>query len=83
LNFTVDGSLSDRVVGRSIFQGSDSMLGPDRRNLFARRESSTIKTGPQTAEQAQAVRRFVAQVGGFENARRALDLLALLSGKRA
>ena len=39
-------------------------------------ESSEIPPGPQ---QLAAVRQFVAQVGGIENARDALELLAILS----
>ncbi len=39
-------------------------------------ESSGIPPGPQ---QLAAVRLFVAQVGGIENARGALELLAILS----
>ena len=39
-------------------------------------ESSEIPPGPQ---QLAAVRQFVARVGGIENARGALELLAILS----
>ena len=39
-------------------------------------ESSGLPPGPQ---QLAAVRQFVAQVGGIENARGALELLAILS----
>ena len=57
------------------------MLGPDR-PLF--RPSATIKTSAgSTSSPSQdkqiALRQFVARVGGVENARRALELLATLT----
>ena len=57
------------------------MLGPDR-PLFNRPPAApNSKTLPAGTEQVIAVRQFVAQVGGIENARRALEMLKLL--KRA
>ena len=44
-----------------------------------------VHTLPQPAaadDPKRMMRRFVAQVGGIENARRALDFLALLEGER-
>lgn len=55
------------------------MLGPDRPHF--NRPSTTPKTdvGSLSAEQLQALRQFVARVGGLENARRSLEMLALLN----
>jgi hypothetical protein len=57
------------------------MLGPER-PVFVRRpaaaKSATLAT--TSAEQALAVRQFVARVGGLLNAQRAIDLLNTLSG---
>jgi hypothetical protein len=57
------------------------MLGSDR-PLF--RPTATIKiatgsTGTPNLDKQIALRQFVARVGGIENARRALELLATLS----
>ena len=57
------------------------MLGPER-PLFVRRPATAQGTPPATtrAEQALAVRQFVARVGGLVNAQRAIELLETLSG---
>jgi hypothetical protein len=57
------------------------MMGPDR-PLFVR-QGISAKPGHAcySADPAVALRQFVARVGGIENARRALEMLALL--KRA
>jgi hypothetical protein len=59
------------------------MLGPDRPRFASPAPSpaATAAGGAEGLSPAQwaAVRRFVAQVGGVENARSALDLLAILS----
>ena len=66
------------------------MLSPDRSrfNVTSPPATNAAPAEPQQAISAQhaiavqravAVRKFVAQVGGLENARRALELLALLS----
>jgi hypothetical protein len=57
------------------------MIGPDR-PLFVR-QATPAKPGSvyYATDPAEAVRQFVARVGGIENARRALEMLALL--KRA
>jgi hypothetical protein len=60
------------------------MLGPDR-PVFGPRPAATsgsklVQPDPQQ-QQLMLVRQFVARVGGLENARRALELLAIL--KRA
>ncbi len=57
------------------------MLGSDRPQFYPRPATPVDKSVILTPEQAQAVRQFVARVGGFENARRALDMLGLLGGK--
>ncbi len=58
------------------------MVGPDR-HIFDNRPSadSATKPTPPSEEQLRAVRQFVTRVGGMENARQALALLALM--KRA
>lgn len=55
------------------------MLNADRPG-FPRRPAAKpeLSPPPLTAEQALLVRQFVARVGGIENARRALELLAAL-----
>ena len=58
------------------------MVGPDRRSFDDRPSAdSAAKPAPSSEEQLRAVRQFVARVGGIENAREALALLALM--KRA
>ncbi len=59
-----------------------AMLGSDR-PVFRTRPAVSPPNGPLmlSAEQAQAVRKFVAQLGGFDQARRALAMLAMLSGQ--
>jgi hypothetical protein len=55
------------------------MLGPDR-PVFSHRPSASpiAKSALLTPEQLLVLRQFVAQVGGLENARRAIEMLALL-----
>lgn len=55
------------------------MLRSDRPD-FGHRTSAKIPSPPATvsAEQSLLVREFIARVGGVENARRALELLAML-----
>jgi hypothetical protein len=52
------------------------MLGPDRPRFSAPASAAPAELTP---EQSLLVRQFNAQVGGLENARRALELLALFS----
>lgn len=54
------------------------MLGPDR-PLFSLHKPTQLAMKPEAMR--QELRKFVARVGGLENARRALELLAAL--KRA
>jgi hypothetical protein len=54
------------------------MLSPDRPR-FNRPSTTPQKTvGSLSPAQLLAVRQFVARVGGLENARRSLEMLALL-----
>jgi hypothetical protein len=65
---------------------------PRSLQALLRRKESAMQTGPTprfvvhtlpkptSDDSKRTLRRFVAQVGGIENARRALDLLALLEG---
>ncbi len=63
------------------------MLGPDRPRFNVTPSNAAPAEGQQAlsvqqataAQRATAVRKFVAQVGGLENARRALEMLALLN----
>jgi hypothetical protein len=56
------------------------MLGPDR-PVFSHRPSAApnANSAPLTPEQLLALRQFIARVGGLENARRALEMLIVLS----
>lgn len=64
------------------------MLGPDRPRFVSDPTASSpsipsgaaASEGPLGSKQLAAVRKFIAQVGGIENARNALELLAILSG---
>jgi hypothetical protein len=60
------------------------MLGPDRPRFGGKYPGAIPTAGSKsaeglTAQQWAAVRAFVARVGGIENARSALELLAILS----
>jgi cell division septation protein DedD len=57
------------------------MLGPDQPRFICQPTpaSPSPDGGPLSPQQAAAVRKFVAQVGGLENARNALELLTILS----
>jgi hypothetical protein len=62
------------------------MLKPDRPWYGVKQAAAPSTTGsaeppkiPPGPKQLAAMRKFVAQVGGIENARSALELLALLS----
>jgi hypothetical protein len=64
------------------------MLGPDR-PCFSRPSATpklspalTANSGATSSEQLRALRQFVARVGGMENARRALEMLAILGPHR-
>lgn len=55
------------------------MLGPDRPEFVRPSPAPTAGACLPISQQQLAVRQFVARVGGIENARRALELLAILS----
>ncbi len=57
------------------------MRGPDRPEFSASPSTSSQTQSAPSAEQLLAVRQFVARVGGFENARQALDMLTIVSLK--
>jgi hypothetical protein len=61
-----------RKPDRPRFDNKPALAWPSPKSA----ETSEIPPGPQ---QLAAVRQFVAQVGGIENARRVLELLAILS----
>lgn len=52
---------------------------PERPRIAGKAAGPSTNCAPPTAEQLAAVRQFVAQVGGIENARSALELLAILN----
>jgi hypothetical protein len=64
-----------------------NMLGPDRPRFVSKPSPASqlpddgpaASGGPPSPQQLAAVRQFIAQVGGVENARAALELLAILS----
>jgi hypothetical protein len=54
------------------------MLGPDR-PLFRPSGAAKPAAASQSAEERAALRQFIERVGGIENARRALEMLAILN----
>ena len=62
------------------FQAEDRhMLGPDRPSFLRTAPTPKNPPGAYSTNPQLALRQFVARVGGVENARRALEMLALLS----
>jgi hypothetical protein len=63
--------------------GGARLMLPSERHLFGPRRPESSAGVELTAEKEQALRQFVALVGGLDNARRALDLWALLNSHKS
>jgi hypothetical protein len=59
------------------------MLGPDQPGFSARSSAPPKSHTSLSAQQSLAVHQFVARVGGLENARRALEMLAIVNLRAA